>query len=169
MQKEAHLKGAPLCHVGFSCSLCAEHCFLRDLGTTSALMENSQSLTHSQKNDSVASLLSSKHPPDTSEQPPRQMKYEGRSASASVSPNSYTRASMLILLTFRWKKGIELFSTFTACKMQQNKCIFTQEMKQSCLLSLFGDYSCLILIKEKVSSKCLFLEVHKIPKQIQSS
>lgn len=42
-------------------------------------------------------------------------------------------------------------------------------MKQSCLLSLFGDYSCLILIKEKVSSKCLFLAGHKIPKQIQSS
>lgn len=87
---------------------------IRDLSTPMRLW-NIFSLWLTHKNDSVASLLPSKHPPDASEQPLRQMKYEGRSGSAAVSPNSYTTASMLILLDGRRELNCFLKSLHEKC------------------------------------------------------
>lgn len=146
---------------------------LRDLSTPVRLW-NIFSLWLTHKNDSVASLLPSKHPPDASEQPLRQMKYEGRSGSAAVSPNSYTTASMLILLDGRRELNCFLKSLHEKCNgtrayFHYPLLISVYQQYQSFLSCLLGDYSCFILIREKPPCKRLFLKVHKVPKEIQSS
>lgn len=47
--------------------------------------------------------------------------------------------------------------------------ISVYQQYQSFLSCLLGDYSCFILIREKPPCKRLFLKVHKVPKEIQSS
>lgn len=119
------------------------------------------------KNDSVVSLLPSKHPPDASEQPLRQMKYEGRSGSAAVSPNSYTTASMLILLDGRRELNCFLKSLHEKCNGTRVYFHYLLDISVSAVpkLSVMSSW----WLSKKPPRKRLFLKVHKVPKEIQSS